>query len=654
MGIHISKISIENLRNFRKLELDPFPARAVIVGENGVGKSNLLHALRLVLDPTLSDSARQLRGEDVWEGHSGLAAGVVVTVAVELSGYDNDDDAKAVLSDCTVGYAPYTARLTYRFAPRVEVAVVDSNGDVSLVQTERPLKPGDYEFVVFGGEVETNDVRRVRRDIALRVLPALRDAESDLQSWRRNPLRDLLERLPLDPANLKATANAIALAVQQLTKDPNVKNLELFLSQRLTAMAGGRLPVTPTLGFASSQPDELIRAVRLFVDAARSRTVTEASLGGANVLYLGLLLEALEQQRQQDMFVTTILAVEEPEAHLHVSLQRRLFRYLLRSEPSLLLTTHSPHIAAVAPLESLVLLRSDRGETVGATTAGLVVSEEVRSDLERYLDVSRAELLFASVVLLVEGLAESYIVPALAEAAGFDLDAHGVVVASVHGTDFAPFLRLARSLGVPAVVITDGDADADASGRPEAGLRRIVRLMKPGGRRDQLMEQVAEMSAQGAVARTTERAEIVEEFCAKGIFVGEQTLEVDLAKLFPDEMIDAFEELRSSSKARKDVEAGVRNEAGVEPDRDVRRQMLERIAALGKGRYAQRLADHLSAVDLRGRFSQHVDLDPEEEVAGDDLGEIGAAAYLFRALDFVSRRVRQQPLLGPLPSDSGD
>jgi energy-coupling factor transporter ATP-binding protein EcfA2 len=137
MGIHISKISVKNLRNFRELELDPFPARAVIVGENGVGKSNLLHALRLVLDPALPDSARQLRGEDVWEGHTGLAAGVVVSVEVELSGYDNDDDAKAVLSSCTIGYTPYTARLTYRFAPRVEVAVVDSDGNVSLVETER-------------------------------------------------------------------------------------------------------------------------------------------------------------------------------------------------------------------------------------------------------------------------------------------------------------------------------------------------------------------------------------------------------------------------------------------------------------------------------------------------------------------------------------
>ena len=45
--VHISRVLIRNFRNFKDLEINPFPRHAVIVGENGVGKSNLLHALRL-------------------------------------------------------------------------------------------------------------------------------------------------------------------------------------------------------------------------------------------------------------------------------------------------------------------------------------------------------------------------------------------------------------------------------------------------------------------------------------------------------------------------------------------------------------------------------------------------------------------------------
>ncbi len=52
------------------------------MGENKVGKSNLLYALSLVLDASLPDSARMLRPEDFFDGLRDALKGEVIEVAV--------------------------------------------------------------------------------------------------------------------------------------------------------------------------------------------------------------------------------------------------------------------------------------------------------------------------------------------------------------------------------------------------------------------------------------------------------------------------------------------------------------------------------------------------------------------------------------------
>ena len=64
--MRIARIQIKNFRNFESIDV-LLRQNAVILGENKIGKSNLLFALRLVLDASLPDSVRQLREEDFWD-----------------------------------------------------------------------------------------------------------------------------------------------------------------------------------------------------------------------------------------------------------------------------------------------------------------------------------------------------------------------------------------------------------------------------------------------------------------------------------------------------------------------------------------------------------------------------------------------------------
>lgn len=470
----------------------------------------------------------------------------------------------AILGDYCVSADPKVARLTYVYRPRAGATAQSSEAD--------------YESVIFGGASDTNRIgREVLRYVSLRVLPAMRDAEGDLAS-ARSPLRRLLSRIQLDPAQLAKMGESVNDATDAMLADHGVAAINKGIADRLGAMVGEVFAVATTLGVAPTDTEQLVRSVRLFVDEAKQRGVGQTSLGTANLLYLALLLEQISAQETAGEIVTTILAVEEPEAHLHPHLQRVLFRHLLTGERPLIVTTHSPHLASVARLSSITMLRDIGGETQAFHTRHLDLGDVLEADLERYLDVTRAEMLFAKGVILVEGAAEQFLVPAFAAAAGFDLDAHGVTVCAVQGTDFAPYRRLLGPTGldIPHVVVTDGDPDADGD---LAGVARGRGLLRTE-------EARAEVDAAVAAKDSNEALRLLRK---RNVFVGQTTLELDLLPAARDAMITAYGELEASDQKRtnftNDLDAYIeRGERGG--------AILDRISTIGKGRYAQRLAGH--------------------------------------------------------------
>lgn len=428
--MRLTRVVIKNHSRLAETDIE-VRGHLILVGPNDVGKSSLLRCLDLLLGASTAQMYSRVSADDFRD------EGEPFIIETTIADLDAEDQA-AFPDEITVNPVTNEATLTLSFQATIE----DADGTIAINR----LAPNSGHH---------RQLSRLQIEQLGWNLLGATAMSRELREDRRSPVQDILQQV-----DLGAEKTNFASLITRIQEALDTSHVLGGLRGRLSAQLSKALPVDVGKDELKFETDamadgDVLAGVRLRLERdGRVKDLAEQSDG----------LRALYAIALYDLVSTTanMVAVDEPEIHLHPTSQRSLARLLRDGLNQKLLATHSPDIVSAFPADSIVSVRP--GGIVVQPTAGFLSDDEKL--VVHWWVRDKLEPLTANGVIGVEGISDRILIERIAELTDRNLDRLGISLVETRGSGNMPaIIKLFGPSGfqIPLSILIDEDARKDTA-----------------------------------------------------------------------------------------------------------------------------------------------------------------------------------------------
>jgi putative ATP-dependent endonuclease of OLD family len=437
--MRLTGIRITNHSRLADLDLE-VREHLVLVGPNDVGKSSVLRCLDLLLGASIAALYQRIEIADFRKKDDPFV------IEGDLTDFSPDDEAlfpDEITVDATTG----TKKLTIRLEATLDLT--------DTLHVERTAPDGGT-----GRQISRNQTAALRW-----TLLGATSMSRDLRDDRKNVVDEILQAIDLGAE--KADFDALTTQLEQTLADSTILTaLRADLAIQLTKALPEEIEQDSLTFVPGSAADaDALSGVRLQMTKDGAQRPLSEQSDGTRALYAIALYDLVSA-------AANIVAIDEPEVHLHPTSQRSLARLLQASSNQKILATHSADVVGAFPPECIASVRV--GGKVVQPAANFLSNEE-RMVVHWWVR-DKLEPLTARRVIAVEGASDRILVERASDVTGRNLDRLGISLVETDGAgDMGAIVKLFGPSGfdIPMSMLIDKDATAATAGKlgiPEADL----------------------------------------------------------------------------------------------------------------------------------------------------------------------------------------